>query len=301
MKIVTLQPFLAELVGRLGLEKSLCGVAAGSELPEGATGITEVAHRAQGARIGGLGGALADGQSVSLDILKSVAPDTVMTVLPEGVVEGSVRSELQGLLGPEVRLLAYRVQTMFEIDEMYEKAGKDLGQPSAGHQLHDRLKAQVMDWCANFYDRIRGKRIAIVVNIEPLMLGGLWIPGMCHMVSAGSIGPAEGKPHLKMSWAELSGHSPDVLIISPINHSLQESMRTFKTLEKLPEWETISAVKRGQVYFTDGIAHFSNPGPHLVESMGILISALGGMDSGYITPRDCFQRLRWLELQRHKL
>jgi iron complex transport system substrate-binding protein len=110
-----------------------------------------------------------------------------------------------------------------------------------------------------------------------------------------------GCPHRQVRWEDVVAFNPDVIVVAPEGLDLKSSMASFKELSKLPHWEDLPAVKRSEVIFTDGIEHFYNPAVGIMDSMAILISAIAGFESGYITTRDTFYRLRWLELHRHRL
>lgn len=181
-----------------------------------------------------------------------------------------------------------------------EDVGKALGSSERAHSLAQRLKAQLMDWCDNFYDRMKNKRVSVLAGVEPLMLAGHWVPDMVALCSGVSHMARDGAPDAAIAWPEIVSFRPDVIVVAPRGMELKVSMAHFKQMEKLPGWESVPAVKRGEVTFVDGLHHFYEPGPKLMESMAILISAIAGLDSGYITPRDSFYRLRWLELQRHR-
>ena len=110
-----------------------------------------------------------------------------------------------------------------------------------------------------------------------------------------------GEDERKLDWNELSRFRPDVIVVAPRNLDLKECLKRFRFFDSFPEWEKLPAVKRGEVFFADGSRYFNTPGPLMLESMGVLISAIAGFESGYITERDIFYRLRWLELHRHRL
>jgi iron complex transport system substrate-binding protein len=109
-----------------------------------------------------------------------------------------------------------------------------------------------------------------------------------------------GQAGREVTWDEIVAFKPDVIIVAPRGFDVNASARLFKRFEKLPGWEDVSAVKRGEVVFAPGLGLFDRPGPRIRDAMAILISAIAGLDSGYITPRDSFYRLRWIELQRHR-
>jgi ABC-type Fe3+-hydroxamate transport system substrate-binding protein len=171
----------------------------------------------------------------------------------------------------------------------------------AGIELASKFSAQCKDWVANFYPRMRGKKVSFLTGTAPLILGGLWIPDMIVQTGAVSQYAKVGQNHRKVEWNEIVAFAPDVIIIAPGGLSVVSSMKRLAYFEALEGWEDLPAVKRGEVIFTDGAYHFSRPGPGLLESMGVLVSAISGLESGYITPRDSFHRLRWVEMNRGKL
>ena len=92
---------------------------------------------------------------------------------------------------------------------------------------------------------------------------------------------------------------PDVIIVAPCGATLEESLRSLKELEAAPEWEDIPAVKRGEVIFYEGVELYQ-PGPRFIKGVAVMVSAVAGLDSGYITKKDEFYRLRFVELHRHR-
>jgi len=183
---------------------------------------------------------------------------------------------------------------------MFERVGAEVGLGTAGCDLARRIRAQFMDWADNFYERTKNKRVTFLESVEPLRLGGLWIPDMSRFASAVSQEPPRGEIGRTVTWDEIVRFNPDVLIIAPEGCALNDSAKLFKRFEALAGWEAVSAVKRGEVIFAAGDGQFDRPGPRLREAMGVLVSAIAGLESGYITPRDVFYRLRWVELHRHR-
>ncbi|NDC39461.1 MAG: hypothetical protein EBZ48_15720, partial [Proteobacteria bacterium] len=209
---------------------------------------------------------------------------------------------LRSSLGDEsVILVALRPTRLEQIYAMLETVGAAVGRAGAAHERAQRLKAQLMDWADNFYDRTRNKKITFLSGLKPFLLGGLWIPDMIALCSAISQERTPGLPHREVTWDEIVAFHPDVIVVAPEGVDLKGSMASFKELCTLPHWEELPAVKRSEVIFTDGIGHFFNPAVGIMDSMAVLVSAIAGFESGYITARDTFYRLRWLELHRHRL
>lgn len=318
MRIVSLDPALTELVRHLGAGADLTGVTARCAVdPKAAVQpliLTDIA-----AAVGGdvLLQEHLSPEPIDFEALRSAAPQVVLARVSESVVlpdepKGISRSaavpleELQSRLcrwlGDEaVKLIAVRPTRLEQIYGLIEMVGAAIARSGAAHERAQRLKAQLMDWADNFYERTKNKRVTFLSGIAPFRLGGLWIPDMISLCSAVSQMRTPGLPHQATTWEDVVAFNPDVIVVAPEGMDLKTSMASFKELSKLPHWEDLPAVKRSEVIFTDGLEHFYNPAVGIMDSMAVLISAIAGFESGYITNRDTFYRLRWLELHRHRL
>ena len=235
-----------------------------------------------------------------IDELIDLKPDVILASLPDPFILPKLREELLKVFGKQVFLYHHDPMRLEEIYQMFETMGRELKKPEKGRALAHRVKAQVMDWSSNFYDRIKNKRVTFISKLDPLSLGGRWIPDMIRVASGHPQALLAQRYDQIVKWDEIVTYNPDVIIIALAGVPFQEALKSFKVLAGYPHWENIFAVKRGDVYFTDGQKYFNSPTPKLMDSMGILISAMAGFESGYITPRDSMYKLRFLELHRHK-
>lgn len=223
-------------------------------------------------------------------------------------VRTSVQTKVQGLeeewrrlSGKESKFLVLAPRTLQEVYEMYETIGAAIHKEFEARNLINRLKAQLADWTNNFYPRMKNKNVLLLSGVDPYSAAGWWIPELIKQCGAHPAVYNPGEAPRALSWREIRLLRPDVLIVAVKGESLHECSARFKMLEKLEGWEEIPAVKRGEVIFADGLEHFYLPGLQLFESIGIIVSAAAGLESGYITPRDLFYRLRWLEMHRHRI
>ncbi|MCO6430200.1 MAG: ABC transporter substrate-binding protein [Deltaproteobacteria bacterium] len=311
MRLVSLEPYITELLLFFGERKNIVGISSrcrlapeeGQQLavvtvPKGGSSGPSVYHNVMLSR-----------ESLDLAALKAAKPEVVIASLVSSVpgeepLQGELlglQEELSGKIGNPIKLYTYNPTRLEEIFEDSDRLARQIKVTDRGSSIGKRAKAQLMDWGANFYDRMKNKKVTVIASVEPLHLGGLWIPDMVHALSAVSQSKQGSVIHPAVSWREIVEFRPDVIVVAPIGAALKEAMAQFKIMEKWEGWETIPAVKRGEVVFCDGIDHFYNPGPKIIDSFGVMVSAIAGFESGYITKRDIFHRLRWLELQRHKL
>jgi iron complex transport system substrate-binding protein len=309
MNIISLEPFLTELIFSLGLGDHLLGRSSRCDYPEEARDITIVTGPRLELEAAGKIPSRIEGSICSDLFIKEAAlglePDVIVTQAP--VPDDSVSAlteqfseELSDSTGKKVRVYSYKPYTLDSIYEIIAELGRDLGFIEKGRSLSQNLKAQFMDWSDNFYDRMKNKKVTFLTGIDPYKLGGWWIPDMIKMASAEGQFWSSGKPDQEIAWEAVVEFRPDVILVAPRGMDINATAALFRDLEKCSGWEEIPAVKRGEVYFTDGKSHFFSPTMRLIESMAVLVSAIAGFESGYIAPRDSFYKLRWLELQRHK-
>ena len=307
MRVVSLEPFITELVRHFGAEAQLvavtqpCVLTKGLELPR----LTNGTKSKSNANITQL--ALEDclcAMRIDLAQLKMVRPDVILTSLPferaGKELEQVLSSTVSKHIGHPVVVYSIAPVSFTQVLEGIERIAAVLSVKQLGLDMSHRYKAQVMDWADNFYDRMKNKRVSFISSIDPLSISGRWISDMIKLCSAVPQSLSVDIVDQEIEWADILSYRPDVMIVAPRGADLAESLATFKILEKLDGWESLPAVKRGEVIFAEGKRYFHSPGLQILDSMAVLISAIAGFESGYITPRDSFFRLRWMEMQRHR-
>jgi iron complex transport system substrate-binding protein len=309
MRIISLEPYITELILAFGLEKDLAGVSDKCVLPKELAELPRVYLNDN--QIGPEKLLLPEisPRALNLSAIKKAAPDTIIaSVYKSPISEEVTREDILRLqanlsvnIGKEVKLISYAPRRLEEIFEGLKDLSRQLKVPHKGLDSAGKIKAQIMDWADNFYDRMKNKKVSFISSLNPFRLAGYWVPDMISMLSAHSQHANAGSGDKDIKWQDLLDYKPDVIVVAPRGYTLKESMGSFKTLENQIGWQDIPAVKRGEVVFADGTTTFYNPGNNIIDSTAILVSGLAGFESGYITPRDSFYRLRWLEMQRHKL
>lgn len=304
MKIVSFEPFLTELVAYFGRSEQLVGV---SDLCDEPVEV-EVFPKVTTATATKSNYSALSTRGVLDEALLSLAPDLILCSL-RGISSkdgqpselASIEASLSKKLGKEVRVRSFFPRSTEGLFAMFEDIGEVIGTSDKGRTLAGRIKAQLMDWGTNFYERMRSKKVTILSSVDPVTIAGYWLNDLPHFMGC-TPHHVEGKEgFIKLKWEDVAAFNPDVLLVAPIGSTVQESMKTFLKLEKLHAWENLLAVKRGEVFFSLGNDFFYRPGPRVLETAAIVISAMAGLESGYISQKDSFYRLRYLEMFRHKL
>ncbi len=305
MKIVSLEPYITELLCTLEVQEQVVGVSFGCQPKKLneliATGacqvVTEPSRR----------GCEYCHDLLHIDKLEELDFDLILTSAPHEEerldeidnrnLERSLSEKLSNKLGREVTLKNYSPTTLGEAFQCIEDITKEVGAKKL--DTVNLIRAHYQNLTSNFYERMRNKRVTFISSLNPLSLAGKWIPDMINLCAARS--QNTNFSDAKVEWNEIVAFRPDVMVIAPKGAPLSIVLRTLKTFESYPGWDDLPAVKRGEVYFCGGDELFYRPNYALVDSMSVLVSALAGFESGYITERDLFYKLRYLELHRNQI
>ena len=273
MRVVSLLPSATEIVCALGREADLVGISHECDFPArirdrrvvtrarvelGATSraIDEAVRRA-----------LADALSIyAVDeaALAELAPDVILTQdLCEvcAVSLDDVRAAAR--CGQIVSLSPARLGDV--LDDV-ERVGRAIGVDGAP------LRAELEARMAAVTARVGAARPRVVTIewLDPLMIGGTWMPELVERAGGLPIGATAGGPAPTIDLAQLRAYEPDVVVLKPCGFTIARSLDERRTIE------TIRAAlpPTARLYLTDGNAYFNRPGPRLVESLEILAACI---------------------------
>lgn len=119
-------------------------------------------------------------------------------------------------------------------------------------------------------------RVLCLEWLDPPFQGGHWIPEMVLLAGGNPVLSTPAEKSVRITWRQIAEADPEVLVLMPCGYDLAQTLEQFRALALPPEWQTLSAVRRGQVYAVNGSAYFSRPGPRLVDGLEVLHSIFSG-------------------------
>ncbi len=209
-------------------------------------------------------------------------------------------SYIRSIINFEKDIYLFEYNSVKKILDSINEIGELLGRKSQAMQIVKRNEGQLKSLTDGFYERIKNKRVLVLKSIEPLECYGMWVNDLISNVCAKNVITEPNNIGKEIFWDEIRELNPHTIIVAPKNCTLDESLKTFKILEKLPMWDELPAVIRTEVYFCNGFS-FQDPLRAITEGSIYLVSCIAGLNPGDITKRDSYRRLRWVELMRHKL
>lgn len=212
--------------------------------------------------------------AVDDEALAKASPDVIVTQdLCEvcAVSLDDVRAAVSRLVGrSEVAVVSLTPTRLADALGDVERVGVALGRLERARELRRALEERIDAVAA----RARGlarPRTVTVEWLEPLMLGGTWMPELIELAGGKPLGAEPGQHAPTISVEQLSQLAPDVVLIKPCGFDIQRTMTELSVIER----SVLGAVGPAtRVYVTDGNAYFNRPGPRLVESLEILAACV---------------------------
>ena len=147
----------------------------------------------------------------------------------------------------------------------------DTGADNGGNTV---LNAEVNAGADAGADAGKRPKVFCIDWLEPLRNTGQWTPELVEL-AGGVEGLAEkwGKSR-EITWDEVVAYQPDYLMVMPCAFDLARTEREAREhLYSHPAWESLQAVRQGQVYLFDGLIP-SRHGPRTLDVLEGLAEAL---------------------------
>ena len=303
MRICSLLPSATEIVYALGLGDQLVGVSHTCDYPADARTRPVVSRSVRS--VSHLGSQEIDAiirqarennnpvHWIDGDLLRELRPDLIITQeICEvcAIDQSSVYATAARFLDYEPQIVVTRPVGLEEIYRNIRIIGNAAGVPQRADTLiwDLRKRAQrVADGLGAITER---PRVFCIDWLEPLRNTGQWTPELVEL-AGGEEGLAEkwGKS-CEIGWDEVVAYQPDYLMVMPCAFDMARTeVETRDSLYSHPAWESLEAVRKGQVYLFDGLIP-SRHGPRVIDVLEGLAEAMHpGLFEG-LAPRGVFKK-----------
>ena len=287
MRIVSLLPSATEIVCSLGLGDELVGVTHECDHPPFVRELPKITHTliphdASSGRIDALVREQLTAERalyhLDMDALMALAPDLIVTqALCDvcAVAEAEVLEAACRLPGspPVVNL---EPMTLAEVFEAIGAVGAAAGRTDRAATVVAGLRARVDAVAARTatIPESERPRVAFLEWIDPLFNGGHWNPELIALAGGVDVLGSPAAPSRTITWDAVRNAEPDVIFVACCGFSTERALEDLPLLQARDGWDDLPAVRDGRVYFSDGNAFFSRPGPRIVDSLEVLAAAL---------------------------
>ena len=278
MRIASLVPSSTEMLYALGLGDSVVAVTHECDYPPEAA---EKPHLTRSVIPEGLGPAEIDAavreRTSRGEALYELDEPTLDELDPDLIVTQAV-CEVCAVAFDEVTAVAKRLpsqpqvisldpSTIGEVLADVPRLAAAAGVPEAG----ERLAADAADRLDAVREAVAGAarpRVAALEWLEPVFVGGHWVPQMIDLAGGEDVLGAPGERSRTADWDEVGATQPEVVVTMPCGYDLARAVAEARMFERR------LAALGAHVVAVDAAAFFSRPGPRLVDGVELLAHAL---------------------------
>jgi len=278
VRIVSLLPAATEILWALGLGDQVVGRSHECDYPPEARTRPVVVrstidpHGASAEIDRAVAEAVRRGRSlyiVDRRTLEALRPDLVVLQEVCHVCAVSDREfcDLQDVV-PGVRTVTLGATSLNGVMEDILRLGEAAHVPERARALVTALEREIHAIATRAQALRARPRVACVEWLDPPYVAGHWVPEMVQLSGAEDVLGEPGRPSRRTTWAAVAQCDPDIVVLMPCGFSIQETRARLGELD--PAFWDLRAVREGRAYLVDANAHFSRPGPRLVEGLRTL-------------------------------
>ena len=204
------------------------------------------------------------------DVLRRLQPDLIVTQALCAVCAVSY---------DDVRAVAERLDSRPQVLALdSHTVGEVLGDVRTLAQATDSKDAGVdlVQDAARRIDRIRlavravePVGVAALEWLDPVFTAGHWTPQLIEYAGGFDLLGCAGEPSEQRTWDDVRAARPEVVVVMPCGYDADRALE--EALAYADELESLGARR---VVAVDAAAHFSRPGPRLIEGLEVLAHVL---------------------------
>ncbi len=118
--------------------------------------------------------------------------------------------------------------------------------------------------------RVRG---VFLEWLDPPYPAGHWTPDLLALAGIDDPLARPGRPSSAIGWDDVRAARPELLVLAPCGWGLERAEKEAGNVRG-----HVDSAGAGRVVVLDGSAYFNRPGPRLVDSLELLVSARHGED-----------------------
>jgi iron complex transport system substrate-binding protein len=288
-RIVTLLAAATEIVAAVGAGDELVGVSHECDHPPGAVAGRPVLTTA---RVGPLLSSAGVDRSVhqlvadalavydvDVELPAALAPDVIVTqdlCRVCAVSLDDVRAAVVRLAAKtDLALVSLHPRRLGDILHDIARVAHAVGRPTEGERVVARLRDRIEHVKTVASASPSRPRVITVEWVQPVMLGGLWMPELIELAGGAPLGVAAGAPAPTVGREALARLAPDVVVVKPCGFTVERTLAELAVLTRTLPWAAWTGPGRdARVYVADGNAYFNRSGPRIVDSLELLAAML---------------------------
>jgi iron complex transport system substrate-binding protein len=286
MRIVSLLPSATEIVCAIGLADDLVGVTHECDYPSEVAGIpvmTRSIHdlaTTSSREINRLVTASVHGGSSLYELdegaLEAAAPDLILTQELCRVCAVSYRevNDVARAIDADITVVSLEPTSIEGIFNTIATVGAMTEAEDAAVDLVESLRERLSSVEGQVQNRRdaggHSPRVVALEWLDPPFASGHWVPEQIRRAGGWELLGADGDRSRETTWNAIREVDPEMLLLMPCGFHLAETQAEWAGTPRPADYESLAAVRTGQVFALDGSAYFSRPGPRVLDGIELL-------------------------------
>jgi len=281
MKICSLLPSGTEILFALRLDDQIAGVSDLCDFPSGALGKPVVSRSKVDPSVlsseeveAAMTTLLTNGENpyeLDQDWLVRESPDVILTQDLCHVCEVDAE-QVTGVVADmenQPQIVVLQPRTFEDVLNSIIEVGQACGAEDSADRVVAGIRSRVQVIQEKLAPVTHRPRVFSLEGINPLVVGGHWIPDMLSLGGGTQDMFSPGCGAERLDWDVVREYDPDKLYIDLCSSDLARNLREAPWLEGRSGWRDLSSVKSGEVYLIDH-SYFSRPGPRTIDGIELL-------------------------------
>ena len=204
-------------------------------------------------------------------LLAELQPDIVLTqaVCDVCAVPTPGVCDVVARRGIDATVISLDAHTVRDILDSILQLGAATGTSGQAADVVSAIEAR-MSAVRDAVDHAPRPRVLALEWLDPPFAPGHWVPEMIEIAGGVNLSGVAGSHSTQISWQELAGLDPDVLIIMPCGYGLEASRRDAEEARAQLQRVAPRAIETGHAFVVDGSAYFNRSGPRFITGIEIL-------------------------------
>ena len=166
------------------------------------------------------------------ELLAELEPDVIVTQdLCEvcAVSLDDVRSAVARLAGDHVEIVSLSPTRLEHVMQNVEDVARAIGRTETGRRVRGQLEQRIRTIAERCATAALRPRVITLEWLDPLMIGGTWMPELVELAHGVALGAEAGAPAPTIDRARLAGLAPDVIVVKPCGFTIERTLEEQRT------------------------------------------------------------------------
>jgi len=156
-----------------------------------------------------------------------------------------------------------------EIINSVTELGKILGNEMKAKEITNSLEKRIQN--IKKIENDKKPKVLAIEWIEPFFTAGHWVPEMIQIAGGVNMISKIGEHSRRLDFQEVIKSDPDIIIMMPCGFDTKRTILEYNNILKENKiWNSLKAVKNGQIFAVDANSFFSKPSIRTIDGLEIL-------------------------------